>query len=114
MAIEYNLTTDRVRTNAATLSDDSEVTDFIEAVVCDLTATDGAFSAYTDSWVSLTDASTVSPDDFVAFADMTELPDKIRTQLEAWGDDEERRQQLADQIAAKKIASEQKAPPWAA
>mgnify|MGYP003153582812 CR=1 FL=1 len=112
MAVEYNLTAGRVRTNSATLSDGSEVTDFIEAVVCDLKATDGAFSAYTDSWVSLANASTVSPDDFVAFADMTELPDKIRAQLEVWGDDEERRQQLADRIAALKVASVDKVSPW--
>ena len=113
MAIEYNLEiTDRVQTNSATLKDGSAVTDYIEAVVCILTASEDGVTAITDGWVSLSDASTVEASDFVAFDSLTELPDKIRTQLDAWGSDADRRQQLADQIAAQKRASVEKVSPW--
>jgi len=113
MAIEYNLEiTDRVQTNSATLKDGSAVTNYIEAVVCMLTASEDGVAAITDEWVSLSDASTVESSNFVAFDSLTELPDKIRTQLEAWGNDADRRQQLADQIAAQKRASVEKVSPW--
>ena len=115
MAISYNLTiTDRVQTANRVLADGEEAVDYIEAVVCVLTATDGSYTASTDPWVSLADAATVERSDFVAFGDMDALPDKINRQLQAWGNDAERRQQLADQIEAKKVASVEKLSPWAA
>jgi len=115
MAISYNLRiTDRVQTANRVLADGEEAVDYIEAVVCVLTATEDGFTARTDPWVSLSDPSTVDRADFVAFADMSSLPDKINTQLQAWGNDAERRQQLADQIASQKVASVEKTATWAA
>ena len=117
MAISYELKiTDRVQTANRVLADGDEVNDFIEAVVCILTATDpeSGHTASTDPWVSLSVPSTVDRADFVAFSDMDVLPDKINTQLQAWGNDAERRQQLADQIASQKVASVEKTATWAA
>ena len=117
MAISYELRiTDRVQTNKAVLADGEEAVDYVEAVVCVLTATDtdSGHTARTDPWVSLSDPSTVDRADFVAFSDMSSLPAKIKTQLEAWGSDADRRQQLADQIASQKVASVEKTATWAA
>jgi hypothetical protein len=113
MAVEYNLEiTDRVQTNSATLKDGSVVSDYIEAIVCVLIASEDGVTAGQDLWVSLSDANTVEASDFVAFNSLTELPDKIKTQLEAWGNDEDLRQQLSEQIAAQKLASVEKVSPW--
>ncbi len=115
MAIEYELTiTDRVQTNNRVLADGDEANDYIEAIVCVLTATDtdSGHTARTDPWVSLSDPATVDRADFVSFADMDAMPGKIKDQLEAWGNDAERRQQLADKIASKKAASVEKTSPW--
>ena len=115
MAISYELKiTDRVQTANRVLADGDEAPDYIEAVVCVLTATDGSYTASTDPWVSLSDAATVERSDFVAFGDMSSLPDKINAQLQAWGNDAERRQQLADQIESQKVAPVEKLSPWAA
>ena len=106
MAIEYNLRiTDRVQTNKAVLADGAEVSDYVEAVVCVLTATEDGFTARIDPWVSLSDPATVDRADFVSFADMDAMPGKIKDQLEAWGSDAELRQQLASQIEAQKTAA---------
>ena len=119
MAISYELRiTDRVQTNNRVLADGEEAQDFIEAIVCVLTASetvgDKTYTASTDPWVSLSDPSTVERSDFVTFSDMSSLPDKIKTQLEAWGSNADRRQQLADQIASQKVASVEKTATWAA
>lgn len=114
MAIEYNLKiTDRVQTANRVLADGDEAPEYIDAIVCVLTATDGPYTASTDPWVSLSDPSTVERSDFVSFSDMDALPDKINAQLQAWGNDEDRRQQLADQIASQKTAPVEKLSPWA-
>ena len=113
MAVEYNFRiTERVKTKSKTLKDGALVNDYIDAVMCDLTASEDNVIAKEVTWVYLSDASTVESSDFVAFDSLTELPDKIRTQLEAWGNDADRRQQLADQIAAQKRASVEKVSPW--
>ena len=113
MAVEYNFrSTERVKTKSKTLKDGALVHDYIDAVMCDLTASEDNVIAKEVTWVYLSDASTVESSDFVAFDSLTELPDKIRTQLEAWGNDADRRQQLADQIAAQKRASVEKVSPW--
>ena len=56
MAISYNLNiTDRLSVlQTATLKDGTDVTDYISKVVCSLTASEGDYSSFTDSWVSLT------------------------------------------------------------
>ena len=122
MAVDYTLRiTNRVQTANRVLADGEEANDYIEAVVCILTARevvgDGdsavTYIASTDSWVSLSDPATVGRADFVAFSDMSSLPNHIKTQLEAWGDDADRRQQLADQIDAQKVAPIEKLSPWA-
>tara|TARA_R100000655_G_scaffold4189_1_gene13599 strand:+ start:1278 stop:1649 length:372 start_codon:yes stop_codon:yes gene_type:complete len=123
MAISYELKiTDRVQTANRVLADGEEAPDFIEAIVCVLTASETVgegdsavtYTASTDPWVSLSDPSTVERSDFVAFADMSSLPNKINSQLQAWGNDEDRRQQLANQIASQKVASVEKTATWAA
>ena len=123
MAISYNLTiTDRVQTANRVLADGEEAPDFIEAVVCVLTASETVgegdsavtYTASTAPWVSLSDAATVERSDFVAFADMSSLPDKINSQLQAWGNDADRRQQLANSIESQKTASVEKTATWAA
>ena len=116
MAISYELKiTDRVQTANRVLADGDEAPDFIDAIVCVLTATDteSGHTARTDPWVSLSDPSTVERSDFVSFSNMDALPDKINTQLQAWGNDAERRQQLADQIESQKVAPVEKLSPWA-
>ena len=123
MAISYELKiTDRVQTANRVLADGEEAPDFIEAIVCVLTASETVgegdsavtYTASTDPWVSLSDPSTVERSDFVAFADMSSLPNNINSQLQAWGNDEDRRQQLANQIASQKVASVEKTATWAA
>ena len=123
MAISYNLTiTDRVQTANRVLADGEEANDYIEAIVCVLTASETVgegdsavtYTASTDPWVSLSDPSTVERSAFAAFSDMDALPDKIKTQLEAWGNDAELRQQLANSIESQKTASVEKTATWAA
>ena len=117
MAISYELRiTDRVQTNKAVLADGEEAVDYIEAVVCVLTATDtdSGHTARIDPWVSLSDPATVDRADFVSFSDMDALPDKIKTQLEAWSNDAEVRQRLANSIEAQKVAPVEKTATWAA
>ena len=119
MAISYELTiTDRVQTANRVLADGEEANDYIEAIVCVLTASetvgDKTYTASTDPWVSLSDPSTVERSAFAAFSDMDALPDKIKTQLEAWGNDAELRQQLANSIESQKTASVEKTATWAA
>jgi len=117
MAIVYNFEiTDRVKTSTQTLSDGQVVENYIDAVVVILSAhdEDTDLRASTDPWVSLAYPSDLDPATYVPWDDITAMPDHIKTQLEAWGNDAERRQQLADQIESQKVAPVEKLSPWAA
>ena len=106
--------TDRIRVAPSrVIGDDSTQENVIESVVCIATCTDDETNevASTDPWVTI-DLSELTASDFVAFDDLTELPPRARTQLEAWG--EAQRAGLEAQLAARATASKEREAPWAA
>jgi len=114
MAIQFNLTiTDRIRVSPSkVIGDGSTQENVVEAVVCIAKCTNEAGEvASTDPWVTI-DLSELTAGDFVAFGDLTGLPTRAKTQLEAWG--EEQKSGLEAQLAARAVASKEKAAPWAA
>lgn len=115
MAYAHELTiTDRIRVAPSrVIGDDSTQENVIESVVCIAKCTDDETNevASTDPWVSI-DLSELTAGDFVAFDDLTGLPTRARTQLEAWG--EEQKAGLEAQLAARATASKEREAPWAA
>ena len=113
MAYTHELTiTDRIRVAPSrAIGDDSTQENVIEAVVCIAKCTDDETNevASTDPWVTI-DLSELTADDFVAFDDLTGLPTRARTQLEAWG--EEQKSGLEAQLAARATASKEREAPW--
>ena len=113
MAYTHELTiTDRIRVAPSkTIGDDTTQENVIEAVVCIAKCTDDATNevASTDPWVTI-DLSELTASDFVAFDDLTGLPTRAKTQLEAWG--EEQKEGLEAQLAARAVASKEQAAPW--
>ena len=113
MAYTHELTiTDRIRVAPSrAIGDDSTQENVIEAVVCIAKCTDDETNevASTDPWVTI-DLSELTADDFVAFDDLTGLPTRARTQLEAWG--EAQKSGLEAQLAARSTASKEKEAPW--
>jgi hypothetical protein len=114
MAYTHELTiTDRIRVSPSkVIGDGSTQENVIEATVCIAKCTNEAGEvASTDPWVTI-DLSELTAGDFVAFGDLTGLPTRAKTQLEAWG--EEQKSGLEAQLAARAVASKEKAAPWAA
>jgi hypothetical protein len=113
MAYVHDLTiTDRIRVAPSKkIGDDTTQENVIEAVVCIAKCTDDATSevASTDPWVTI-DLSELTAGDFVAFDDLTGLPTRARTQLEAWG--EQQKSGLEEQLAARATASTEREAPW--
>ena len=113
MAYTHELTiTDRIRVSPSrVIGDDSTQENVIEAVVCIARCTDDETNevASTDPWVTI-DLSELTADDFVAFDDLTGLPTRAKTQLEAWG--EAQKAGLEAQLAAKATASKEREAPW--
>ena len=115
MAYVHDLTiTDRIRVAPSKkIGDDTTQENVIEAVVCIAKCTDDETNevAITDPWITI-DLSELTASDFVAFDDLTGLPTRAKTQLEAWGEDQ--KSGLEAQLAARAVASKEKAAPWAA
>ena len=115
MAYVHDLTiTDRIRVAPSKkIGDDTTQENVIEAVVCIAKCTDAATNevASTDPWVTI-DLSELTASDFVAFDDLTGLPTRAKTQLEAWG--EEQKSGLEAQLAARAVASKEQSAPWVA
>ena len=115
MAYVHDLTiTDRIRVAPSKkIGDDTTQENVIEAVVCIAKCTDDATNeiASTDPWVTI-DLTALTASDFVAFDDLTGLPTRAKTQLEAWG--EEQKTGLEAQLAARAVASKEQAAPWVA
>ena len=115
MAYVHDLTiTDRIRVAPSKkIGDDTTQENVIEAVVCIAKCTDDATNevSSTDPWVTI-DLTELTASDFVAFDDLTGLPTRAKTQLEAWGEDQ--KSGLEAQLAARAVASKEKAAPWAA
>ena len=115
MAYVHDLTiTDRIRVAPSKkIGDDTTQENVIEAVVCIAKCTDDATDevASTDPWVTI-DLSELTASDFVAFDDLTGLPTRAKTQLEAWG--EEQKSGLEAQLAAQAVASKEQSAPWVA
>ena len=113
MAYVHDLTiTDRIRVAPSKkIGDDTTQENVIEAVVCIAKCTDDATDevASTDPWVTI-DLSELTESDFVAFDDLTGLPTRAKTQLEAWG--EEQKSGLEAQLAARAVASKEQSAPW--
>jgi hypothetical protein len=112
MSYTHELTvTDRIRVSPSkVIGDDSTQEDVIEAVVCIAKCTDDTGEvAFTDPWVAI-DLSELTAGDFVAFDDLTGLPTRARTQLEAWG--EQQKEGLEAQLAARATASKEREAPW--
>ena len=115
MAYVHDLTiTDRIRVAPSkTIGDDTTQENVIESVVCIAKCTDDATRevASTDPWVTI-DLTELTASDFVAFDDLTGLPTRAKTQLEAWG--EEQKSGLEAQLAARAVASKEQSAPWVA
>ena len=115
MADVHDLTiTDRIRVAPSkTIGDDTTQENVIESVVCIAKCTDDATNevASTDPWVTI-DLSELTASDFVAFDDLTGVPTRAKTQLEAWG--EEQKSGLEAQLAARAVASKEQSAPWVA
>ena len=115
MAYVHDLTiTDRIRVAPSKkIGDDTTQENVIEAVVCIAKCTDDATDevASTDPWVTI-DLTELTASDFVAFDDLTGLPTRAKTQLEAWG--EEQKRGLESQLAARAVASKEQSAPWVA
>ena len=115
MAYVHDLTiTDRIRVAPSKkIGDDTTQENVIEAVVCIAKCTDDATNevASTDPWVTI-DLSELTASDFVAFDDLTGLPTRAKTQLEAWG--EEQKSGLEAQLAARAVARKEQSAPWVA
>ena len=115
MAYVHDLTiTDRIRVAPSKkIGDDTTQENVIEAVVCIAKCTDDATNevASTDPWVTI-DLTELTASDFVAFDDLTGLPTRAKTQLEAWG--EEQKTGLESQLAARAVASKEQSAPWVA
>ena len=115
MAYVHDLTiTDRIRVAPSKkIGDDTTQENVIEAVVCIAKCTDDATNevASTDPWVTI-DLSELTASDFVAFDDLTGLPTRGKTQLDAWG--EEQKSGLEAQLAARAVASKEQSAPWVA
>lgn len=112
MAITYNLNiSDRLSVlQTATLKDGTDVTDYISKVVCSLTASEDDYSAFTDSWVSLTPPADHTGS-YVPYADIKSQPDFVTTAANAWATDE-LKAALASQVEAQKTAPQDKTAPW--
>ena len=117
MAVEYNLNiSDRVKVlQTAKLKDGTDVTDYVSAVVCDLTATetvgDKTYTASIDRWVPLT-APGDKTGSYDTYADLTSRPAWITAAGEAWASDE-LKAGLAAQIEGKKTAPSDGPAVWA-
>jgi len=95
------------------IGDGSTQENVVESVVCRAKCTDDETGevASTDPWVAI-DLTDLTAEDFVAFDDLTGLPARAKTQLEAWG--EEQKAGLESQLAARAVASKEQAAPWVA
>ena len=113
MAYTHELTiTDRIRVAPSkAIGDESTQENLIQAVVCIAKCTDDETGevASTDPWVTI-DLSELTAGDFVAFDDLTGLPTRAKTQLEAWG--EEQKAGLEAQLVARATVSKEQAAPW--
>ena len=117
MAVEYNLNiSDRVKVlQTAKLKDGTDVTNYVSAVVCSMTATetvgDKTYSATTDGWVPL-----MAPGDksgsYDTYADLTSRPAWVTAAGEAWASDE-LKANLAAQIEGQKTAPSDGLAVWA-
>lgn len=114
MAYVHDLTiTDRIRVAPSKkIGDDTTQENVIEAIVCIAKCTNEAGEvASIDPWVEI-DLTDLTAEDFVAYEELTELPARAKTQLEAWG--EEQKSGLEAQLAARAVASKEVVPVWAA
>ena len=117
MAVEYVLNIqDRVKVlQTAKLKDGTDVTDYVSAVVCSMTATetvgDKTYTASTDGWVPLT-APGDKTGSYDTYADITSRPAWITAAGNAWASDE-LKANLAAQIEGQKTAPSDGLAVWA-
>jgi len=118
MAVQYQLNiSDRVRVlQTATLQNGTAVTNYVSAVVCDLTATetvgDKTYTASTDGWVPLT-APSDKTGSYDVYVNISSRPAWVTAAANAWASDE-MRANLATQIEGQKTAPTDGTAVWAA
>tara|TARA_S200002703_G_scaffold25810_2_gene22172 strand:- start:8562 stop:8933 length:372 start_codon:yes stop_codon:yes gene_type:complete len=116
MAINFKLTiTPRVNVlSQATLSDGAQVTDYIDAIVCELRATDEATGtdAWVDSWVNLAKPSEKTAADYVPFSDMSQIPEGVKAKIDAWANDEHLREALTEDVNRRIGAPREESAAW--
>jgi len=116
MAVQYQLNiTDRVRVlKSATVQDGSNKTDYVSAVVCDLTASEtvgnDTFTASIDAWVGLT-APADKGGSYDVYANISSRPAWITSAANAWASDE-LKATLAAQIEGQKAAPSDGTAVW--
>ena len=117
MAVEYNLNiSDRVKVlQTAKLKNGADVTNYVSAVVCSMTATetvgDKTYTASTDGWVPLT-APGEKEGSYDVYADIKSRPAWITAAGNAWASDE-LKANLAAQIEGQKVAPSDGQAVWA-
>ena len=116
MAINFKLTiTPRVNVlSQATLSDGAQVTDYIDAIVCELRATDEASGteAWVDTWVQLAKPSEKTSADYVPFTDMTSIPEGVKAKINAWATDQHLRDALIEDVERRIGAPREESATW--
>lgn len=118
MAVEYTLNiTDEVQIlKSATIRDGTNKTDYVSAVVCDLTASETVsgttYTAHIDGWVSLT-APADKTGNYDVYANISSRPNWITSAANAWASNE-RKAKLVAQIEAQKVAPIAGLAVWAA
>jgi hypothetical protein len=117
MAVAYVVNiSDRVKVlQTAKLKNGTDVTNYVSAVVCSMTATetvgDKTYTASTDGWVPLT-APSKKDGSYDTYADIKSRPAWITAAGEAWASDE-LKANLAAQIEGQKTAPSDGQAVWA-
>jgi hypothetical protein len=117
MAVEYVVNiSDRVKVlQTAKLKNGTDVTNYVSAVVCSMTATetvgDKTYTAGTDGWVSLT-APADKEGDYDVYANISSRPAWVTAAANAWASDE-LKANLAAQIEGQKTAPTDGQAVWA-
>ena len=118
MAVAYTLTiSDRVKVlQTATLKNGTDVTDYVSAVVCRMTASETVggktYTVNTDGWVPLT-APADKEGSYDVYANISSRPAWITAAGNAWASDR-LKANLASQIEGHKSAPTDGAAVWAA
>ena len=86
---ELKITNDANVLERVLLSDNVSVSDYLDSVRCLIYCTDTETkkNAFIDSWVPLAKPSERSSEGYIAFSEMSEIPERIKNKLLTWKND---------------------------